>query len=88
LFLPGFFRVSPRSSLDALAACCASYVKPQKIADQAIFTPDLWSEQTPRRLPANAEAVPIIGIFALLMPQKSTSATGCQDLLCNLDKIR
>jgi hypothetical protein len=28
--------------------------------------------------PANFESSPIIGIFALLMTQKSTSATGCR----------
>jgi hypothetical protein len=48
-----------------LAVCCASCIKPSKSAYKALFT-----LQT-------AKAGRIIGIFALLMAQKSTSATGC-----------
>jgi hypothetical protein len=48
-----------------LGVCCASRVKPQKIADQAIF------------YPANSESSPIIGIFCGIKRKKSTCATGC-----------
>jgi hypothetical protein len=48
-----------------LGVCRASRFKSQKIADQAIFT-----LQTPK-------ARRIIGIFAALVTQKSTSVTGC-----------
>jgi ribose transport system permease protein len=56
--------------MDAIAAvvrgvCCASRLKPSKIAVQTIFT-----LQTPK-------ARRLIGIFALLLMQKSTNVTGC-----------
>jgi hypothetical protein len=52
-----------------LAVCCASRIKSQKSDRKAIFTLQTAIEPKVR-------AGRIIGIFALLMAQKSTSATG------------
>jgi hypothetical protein len=54
--------------------CRASHVKPQKNHRSG----DFFTPQTP--FVPEVRAAPIIGIFALLAAQKSTSATGCQAL--------